>query len=50
MIERPPNRKYCITDKDLWDIAVFAEMMGGNKIYNHKINQVLDKVVKRYDK
>lgn len=50
LIARPPNRKYCVTDKELWDIAVYAESMGGDRSFNHKINQILDKIVKRHDK
>ena len=50
MIARPPNKKYCITHEELWDIATYAERMGGDRIFNHKINLILDKVVKRHDK
>jgi phytoene/squalene synthetase len=38
-----------ITGEELWQIAVWAEMQGGDKSYSHKINQKLDEVVRRHD-
>lgn len=48
MIERPPARKYCITDTELWEIAVAVEMQGGCKEYALKVNKILDSIVSRY--
>jgi hypothetical protein len=49
VIERPPNRKYMITDEEIWDIVVNAEKQGGNKTMALKINRILEEVVRRHD-
>jgi hypothetical protein len=39
-----------ISDEDLWQISVNAELQGGNKIYAHRTNKILDKIVEEHDK
>ena len=50
LIKRPKSRKYMISDEDLWQISVNAELQGGNKIYAHRTNKILDKIVEEHDK
>ena len=50
MIERPENRKYMITGEELWQLALWDEMQGGNGAYRAKKNALYDLIVERYKK
>lgn len=50
IIERPPKRKYCITDKELFQISVNVEKQGGSKSEAWKTNLILDEIVRRVNK
>lgn len=50
LIKRPKSRKYMISDEDLWQIVINAELQGGNKIYAYRTNKILDKIVEEHDK
>jgi hypothetical protein len=50
VIEHPENRKFVITGEELWQLAIWDEMQGGNKSFVSKKNKLYDEIVSRYSK
>lgn len=39
-----------VTGEELWQMALWDEMQGGNRYYVHLKNEMYDKIVERYKK